>query len=263
MIALAVRRLLAAGLMWSLAACTTFVPPPVSQPDPQAPEPRDSWARVLERFLDRDGRIDFAGLSRARGDLDRFVAWIYQTGPESRPGLFPTHRHVLAYHLNAYNALAMYAILDEGVPQSLAGLKKVHFFVLKRYQVDGRPISLYAYENEIIRPLGEPRVHFALNCMAVACPRLPREPFDAERLEEQLERETRYFFSEPRNVRVDDNARTIHLSEILDFYSSDFLGAVPTLAAYVNRYRMAPVPEEYSIVFTPYDWSVNRRPVAR
>ena len=38
-------------------------------------------------------------------------------------------------------------------------------------------MSLYTLENDVIRPLGDERVHFALNCMVVSCPRLPRVAF--------------------------------------------------------------------------------------
>lgn len=245
-----------------LSACASLVPAPTVAPAStvaQDTEPRESWARVLNRFVDQQGRIDFAGLSHDRMDLDRYVAWINHIGPNSRPELFPSRASVLAYHLNAYNALAMHAILDDGVPESLAGLKKLSFFVFKHVTVGGQSLSLRAYENDVIRPLGEPRVHFALNCMAVGCPRLPRQPFSAEQLEAQLEQETRYFFSEARNVRVDETARTVYLSEILDFYSKDFLSSAESLPAYVNRYRITPVPEGYSVKFIPYDWTVNRR----
>ena len=244
-----------------LSGCATLVPDiPPDAPAAGGAEPRDSWARVLQHYVDNRGRVDFAGLSRDRVDLDRYVAWIYTTGPDSQPKLFPTRQHVLAYHLNVYNALAMYAVLDDGIPQSLAGLKKISFFLLKRFQIGGRRYSLYAYENDIIRALGEPRVHFALNCMSVSCPRLPREPFSGENLEAQLEQETRYFFADPSNVRVDNVDRAVHLSEILDFYTNDFLASAPTLIAYANRYRAVPIPEGYAVKFIPYDWTINLQP---
>ncbi|MCI0400628.1 MAG: DUF547 domain-containing protein [Gammaproteobacteria bacterium] len=51
-------------------------------------------------------------------------------------------------------------------------------------------MSLYAYENDVIRKLGEPRVHFALNCVALGCPILPKKPFTGKWLDAELERET-------------------------------------------------------------------------
>ena len=250
------RALLAAVL--ALGACAATVPaPPIEAP---ATAPTAAWASVLERFVDERGRVDFERLARDRGDLDRYVAWVYAVGPNNSPALFPTRADVLAYHLNAYNALAMYNVLEDGIPATLAGPKKVEFFALRRLRVGGEALSLYDYENRVIRALGEPRVHFALNCMVAGCPRLPRAPFEAATLEAVLERGTRAFFAEPRNVAPDPARRVVRLSELLDFYPEDFLAQAPSLVAYVNRYRSPPIPDGYRVEFIPYDWTINRQP---
>lgn len=80
-------------------------------------------------------------------------------------------------------------------------------------------MSLYSYENDVIRALGDPRVHFALNCMPVGCPRLPMTPFNAASLDDELDRETRRFMAETRNVRVDSASRTVWCQK----YSTSFL----------------------------------------
>ena len=239
-----------------LGGCAQLVPAPAVEP---AADPAGAWARVLERFVDDAGRVDFAGMARDRADLDRFVAWVYAVSPASTPRRFPTREHALAYHLNAYNALAMYNVLERGIPQSLAGLEKVDFFVLRKLTVGGIALSLHAYENEVIRPLGEERVHFALNCMVRGCPRLPRVPFHAENLDESLAAEARRFIGEPRNVRVDPARRAVHLSGIFDLYTEDFLAVAPSLIAYINRHRAERIPEDYKVFFNPYDWTVNRQ----
>jgi len=100
----------------------------------------------------------------------------------------------------------------------------------------------------------------ALNCMSIGCPRLPREAFTPERLNEQLDREAKLFYNESRNVQVDDANKVLRLSEILKFYTADFLAAAPSLAAYVNKYRDSKVPEDYKVEFIPYDWTINRQP---
>ncbi len=248
--------LLAAALV---AGCAV-VPRPVGSPAASGAPPYESWARVLEKHVDDAGRVNFPALAKDRADLDRFVAYVYDIGPNNHPQRFASSRHVLAYHLNAYNALAMFRVIESGIPDSLAGLRKVGFFYLGKLQVGGEAISLYDYENKVIRALGEPRIHFALNCMSIGCPRLPREPFLPDTLEMQLERETRRFLNDARHVMVDDSARVLRLSEIFKFYTGDFLAVAPSLAAYVNRYRDAKVPEGHAIAFIPYDWTINRQP---
>jgi uncharacterized protein DUF547 len=218
-----------------------------------------TWARVLDRYVDARGRVDFAGLAADSGDLRRFVEWIGTVGPRNRPELLPTRADVLAYHLNAYNALAMRGVIDEGIPGALGFLERVRFFYLKKFAVGGDNVSLYDYENKVIRPLGDERVHFALNCMSLGCPRLPRSPFLPETLERDLDREARQFLGESRNLRVDTAARKVYLSEIFKFYEEDFLKKAPSLTAYVDRYRAPPVPADFRVEFIPYDWTVNRQ----
>jgi len=163
--------------------------------------------------------------------------------------------------INAYNALSMYNVLHSGIPLTHAGWNKIRFFVLRRVEVGGRSMSLYSFENDVIRPYAraraDPRIHFALNCSAVACPVLPRTPFSANNLDAELEREAHAFFARTINFRLDASDRTVWLSEMLDFYTEDFVPLASTsLAAYASRYAPLPVPDGYSVRFTPYDWTV-------
>ena len=239
-----------------LAGCAQLVPAPEGAAPIDRAIAESAWARVLERRVDDRGRVDFAGLERDRADLDRFVSWVYAVGPNNRPELFATRADVLAYHINAYNALAMYSVLAAGRPRSLSEYGLVRFFYLRRVAVGGEATSLYRYENEVIRPLGEERVHFALNCMAVGCPRLPRRPFGAATLEAALAAESRRFLDDPRNVSVDPVRRVVWLSAILEFYPEDFLSKAPSLIDYVNGRRGTPVPMAYKVEFVRYDWTV-------
>ena len=243
------------------AGCAQLVPAPDGAAEADRAAAESAWARVLDQRVDEGGRVDFAGLERERADLDRFVSWVYAVGPNNRPELFASRADLLAYHLNAYNALAMYSVLAAGRPRSLSEYGLVRFFYLRRIAVGGVAMSLYRYENEIIRPLGEERVHFALNCMAASCPRLPRTPFRAATLEAALAVETRRFLDEPRNVAPDTARRKVRLSAIFNFYPEDFPAGAPGLIAYVSARRSAPVPADYGVEFADYDWTVADRTV--
>lgn len=245
-------------LLVSLCVCAA----PAEAGEGQA-DALERWRSVLERAVDAEGRIDFDAIAAAPGDLDAFVAWIGRHGPGTTAQDFASPAAVLAYHLNAYNALAMAGVVDEGIPGGFDSVfKRAAFFTLRKITVDGRRTSLHAYENEVIRKLGDPRVHFALNCMARACPRLAREPFTAAHVDAQLDAAAREFLNSPRHIRLDAAKRELWLSEILDFYTEDFVGSDDRhqLIAYVNRYRDEPVPADFEVRFIPYDWTVNRQP---
>ena len=194
---------LAFALLFVLSAgCAVNVPPPatVAKSGPAAAaDAQKAWASVLSKYVDENGRIDFVGMSKDRSDLDAYVAWVAATSPTTSPGSFPTKEAQLAYYINAYNALAMYNVIQSGMPKDLNAVK-VRFFYSSKLPIGGGKMSLYDLENKIIRPMGDPRVHFALNCMVRGCPRLPREPFRADQLDLELEASAQYFLNEPRNV---------------------------------------------------------------
>ncbi len=247
-------------LQLMLQACTTLVRAPDYTPDPARGTPLAAYARVLARYVNERGEVDFPALARDRADLDHYVAFVART-PDHQ---FATRNERLAHYINSYNALSMYNVLEAGIPETHAGLAKVEFFYLRELVIGNRRLSLYDYENQVIRPLHEPRVHFALNCSALGCPVLPRTPFTGRDLEAELDGETRKFFAEPRNLRAAHESRVVYLSELLDFYPEDFLTeTTPSFIAYVNRYLLEPIPLDYEVQFIDYDWTIaNSRRVS-
>ena len=244
------------AVLLGLTGCATFVSPP-SAPKASSIEADAAWARVLHRFVNGRGEVDFSALAQDRGDLDRYVRFVADTRLDSLGG----RGERLAHMINAYNALSMFNVIESGIPTTHAGLNKLTFFVTRKLQVGGQLLSLYAFENEVIRPftreIGEPRVHFALNCSARSCPVLPMQPFTVAALDIELEREARAFFARTENFRIDDAAHTVWLSEILGFYTEDFVPAHGSnLIAFANRYAPRTAPQDFAVRFTPYDWTV-------
>ncbi len=242
-------------LLACACACAARVAPPKS-PSAGAKPPEKAWADHLSRFVDDRGRMNFRGMAESPGDLETYLAWAARVSPESDPGSFSTPAAKLAYDINTYNAVAMYDVLKSNFPPDLDKVK-VTFFYKNRFEIGGRYMSLYELENKIIRPMGDPRVHVALNCMARGCPRLPREPFEADTLDGQLDRQAREFYNEERNVRKEPDKQTVRYSQILQFYTEDFTKKAGSLTAYVNMYREDKIPGDWKVDFIPYDWALN------
>jgi Protein of unknown function, DUF547 len=263
------QRLGMALLLAALSACSTLVRPPAVAV-PTAPVAHAAWARVLNEFVNDKGEVDFTALSQKRADLDTYVSFVADA-PLQRMAEGPGRDERLAHMINAYNALSMFNVLESGIPATHAGWNKVAFFALRDLTIAGSQLSLYKFENDVIRPYtrgrADPRVHFALNCSALSCPVLPRVPFTGVNLESQLARETNAFFAKPENFRIDAANRTVWLSEILKFYPEDFV-PVPakSLAAYAQSFAAQAAATQditgFDVRFTPYNWTVanSRRP---
>lgn len=221
------------------------------------------WEATLQTHVDELGRIDFHGVERAPQDLARFVAAIAAVSPRTRPDLFPTRAEIIAYHINAYNALAMQGVLERGIPDGFTSFfSRASFFRLRGVVIGGEKTNLYTYENQVIRKQHEPRTHFALNCMVKDCPRLPRVAFRPETLEKQLEAAAKEFFANSKYLLVNAQNKTAMVSSILKFYTADFVasGKAADLLSYINRYAPEPVPAEFKVKFMPYDWRINQQP---
>jgi hypothetical protein len=257
------------------SACATPI-----EPRPQVPKPgsfsHHDMDEVQKRFVDARGRVDYDALAADRKALDHYYLHLAMVSPRSHPAVFPTREDELAYWINAYNAAVLVTVLEhypiDGVgdvkaplalrPFLFGNARLAGFFVFQEVTLGGERMNLYDLENEIIRAYGEPRIHFAINCASIGCPFLPREAFHPERLDAQLDRETRRFFASPEKLRIDHETRTVRLSSILDWFEEDFGG---DLRAYVRPYLTPALQAEldraadYRVQFIEYDWGLNRQ----
>jgi hypothetical protein len=263
------RPLVMLSLSAALAACTA--PAALAEPFSHA-----EWTQVLQRHVDERGNVAYRALAKDRGLLDRYLTRVAKVGPKTQPGQFPDRAHQLAYYINAYNAHVFAGVLSRGPEEEsvwtgglLPGQTGYAFFVGMDIEVDGRETNLKALEDDVIRAgFQDPRIHAALNCASRGCPRLPRKAFEGPTLEAELDAEMRRFVAEPRNVKVDAQARTVTLSKIFDWFADDFLGyekrqgnAGANQLDYVNRYRAADarVPRDFAIRFFEYDKRLNKQ----
>lgn len=221
------------------------------------------WAKTLEHYVDEQGRTNFLGLAGDTSQLQRFVDAIGEVSPSSHPELFDTREKELAFHINAYNALAMKGVIERDIPKHLNSLiRRASFFKFRSVLIGGKKTNLYDYENKVIRPLGEARVHYVLNCMVVDCPRLPKKVFVPETLEQDLQVAAKEFFNKPKHIEIDESKMRVYLSGIMKFYTKDYVasGKKQDLIAYVNQFREQPIPETYKVKFLDYDWTINQSP---
>jgi hypothetical protein len=96
----------------------------------------------------------------------------------------------LAFYINAYNILALKMVLDHWPIDSIKDVGSLITPVWGKSagDIDAKTISLDEIENKILRPMGEPRIHFAIVCASVSCPDLRSSPYTASDLNTQLNR---------------------------------------------------------------------------
>lgn len=174
---------------------------------------------------------------------------------------FESKNEELAYWINAYNALVIQGILNGGSPRSF--FSRMSFFKKDKYQVNGKNISLYDIEHEIILPLGEPRIHFAINCASSSCPKLINQAYSAENLDEELTLAAKSFINDTMRNHFDETTNIASISKIFSWFKNDFINHSGTVAKYISQYvndqSVADALREgkFKIKYLKYDWNLN------
>lgn len=215
----------------------------------------DDLDAVLLRNV-RNGFVDYDGI-RADPAFGRFVAGLATTEESEldKPGAR------LAFLINAYNALAIRGILDGYSPGSWFG--RHTYFKRREYGLLGGTTTLDRLEHDRILPLGEPRVHFAIVCASISCPRLANQSYTASTLDAQLEAAARAFANDGTRNRYDLKRRIAFLSSIFDWYEADFVRAAGSTQKYLARYVNDPAAaallsrDGFQVRFVDYDWELN------
>ncbi len=228
------------------------------------------YDQLLQTYVNGDGMVNYAawrGSDTDRKSLQNYLVRLSQASPAvkaSRAGQ-------LAFWINAYNATTIEGILQVYPTSSIRNhTAKVAGYNLWKdlpLLVGGKPHSLDAMEHQVLRKMGEPRIHFAIVCASVGCPRLMNEAYTPDRIEEQLTLNTRDFFSRSQNFQVDQSG-VMHVSSILDWFGEDFGPTQQAQFTALQQYlpedaqRMAVNPRT-RLVFQDYDWSLNEQRRAR
>ena len=239
----------------------------------------DWWNGALGRWVGPTG-VDYDAVRSEEPDLRRFVATLGAIGPRTTPERFTTEPERLAYYINAYNALVLFAVVDNWPIDTVHDVRGwldpragFGFFYGLRFPLDGDSINLYDLENEVIRGFVDARIHAAINCASKSCPALMPYAFEPLRLDDQLDAVTSDFCSHAPHVAVDDEAKEIQLSAIFEWYRADFeeharrLGRPATIVDFILAFADPRVAAEvkraqsegFAVAFQPYDWSLNRK----
>ena len=226
-----------------------------------------TWDRLLKKYVDQDGMVNYAAWKASEADraaLKQYLAALSQAAPEAKT----TKEGKLAFWINAYNALTVHGILEVYPTSSIRNhtAKVLGYNIWKDLllPVGGKKYSLEAIEHQVLRKLSEPRIHFAIVCASIGCPRLRNEAYTPDKLEEQLADNARDFFSRQKNLQVDFAARVIRVSSILDWFGTDFGPTPPAALKSLLEYMPADAKQvissnSFSVSFLEYDWSLNRQ----
>jgi len=219
------------------------------------------FTQVLRENV-KDGLVNYKAIKTDKRFAD-YIALLQKTDPNTI-----SKKNRLAFWINVYNAFTIKTVVDQYPMKSIMSKTAYAFgksnFQKKLVTVNGVQYSLNDVENDIIRPYGDPRIHFAINCAALSCPPIRDEAFEPMRLNEQLEEQARNFLNNPQKNSFDFAKQQAKLSKIFDWFKEDFEKYTISVPEFISRYLPAEQAQQFrsagksfKIDHHDYNWDLN------
>ena len=207
------------------------------------------WNDILHMNVSEKGNVNYKAIKTNPTNLDNYLDLLSENVPDDSW----TKNEKLAYWINAYNAFTVKLIVNNYPVSSIKDIKNA--WDLEFIKLSDKVYTLNYIEHQIIRKMNEPRIHFALVCAAVSCPKLFNQAFKASTLDQDLTELTEDFLKD--NSKNSISEKRIELSKIFTWFEKDFKQNGKSLIDFLNSYSEVKISPKAKKSFNKYDWRLN------
>ena len=200
-----------------------------------------------------DGRVDYLRVRQRH--WEDLTDYLNRMGDVDHENLSRDER--LALYCNLYNATMIRTIVERFHAAYSPAENNKQIFRDSLVRVKGRTITLNELEHKLIRAgFNEPRIHAALVCGGLGCPRQAAHAYKAADLDATLDADMNAWINDPEKNVVDAQSNAVTLAKLFKFYADDF-GGIDSVVRYVDARH----PTDFtamSVTFSEvYDWTLN------
>ncbi len=237
------------GLSYSSLAAGDEIPSESGELDHSA------WDKLLNQHVNSDGFVDYQAFLENHEGLKSYLAYLGKNSPADDTPI----NEQFAYYINLYNAATIHIMLENDIPASIKDIGSVvnPVWIQDFIEIGDSNYSLADIEKGVLQEMGDPRIHFAINCASYSCPKLMDTAYTAENVDEMMNQAATKFVNSDKNDLSDpDNPK---LSSIFKWYRSDFTDSGMSLIEYVNQYADKKISPDAEVDYLDYDWSINKQ----
>ncbi|MFD0989967.1 DUF547 domain-containing protein [Mariniflexile jejuense] len=209
------------------------------------------WNNLLQKHVSNNGNVNYKSF---KTEHKKLLDYIYVLNLELSSEGFQSFskEEKLAFWINAYNAMTIDLILRNYPVKSIKDIKNP--WEQRLWKLGKKWYNLNDIEHQILRKMNEPRIHFAIVCASVSCPKLLNEAYTFENLETQLTKASKQFLSDSERNSILEN--DLKLSKIFQWFSKDFKQN-GSLIDFLNKYSEVKISNNAKISFKDYNWDLN------
>jgi len=206
------------------------------------------WHAFLQKYISNEGKVNYEAIKENSIDLNTYL----QELSEIKINDNWSKNEKLAFWINAYNAFTIKLIIDNYPLKSIKDIQKP--WDKEFIKMGSNNLSLNYIEHDILRRMDEPRIHFAIVCASVSCPKLNNKAYTAENLETQLTQATKDFLSDSNRNSISKDY--LELSKIFKWFGYDFTKN-GSLIDFLKMYSGVQISKDAKIKFKDYNWDLN------
>ncbi|WP_296311240.1 DUF547 domain-containing protein [Winogradskyella sp. UBA3174] len=207
-----------------------------------------SFNDLLKKHVSLYGNVDYSSFKSDSKVLQSYITLLKTYQPNDTW----SKSDKLAYWINSYNALTIDLILRNYPTESIKDIKDP--WDQRLWKFGDKWQNLNDIEHEILRKMNEPRIHFAIVCASISCPKLQNKAFTASNLEEQLTNATKEFITDKTKNELSKDY--IKLSKIFKWFKKDF-EQNGSLIDFLNQYADISISSKAKKSFMDYNWDLN------
>ncbi|MBN08803.1 MAG: hypothetical protein CMC79_00295 [Flavobacteriaceae bacterium] len=208
----------------------------------------DRWSYELQKHVDENGKVNYEKWGKDLEGLNAYIEILQKFNPKK----YWSKNEVLAYWINIYNALTIKLIVENYPINSIKEIP--NSWTKNLILINSKSFSLDQIEHEILRKMNEPKIHFAINCASISCPKLLNSAYLPNKLTEQLNIAVKLFLADTtKNIIKEEN---LLLSKIFFWFKKDF-GSRKDLLNFISTYSEIEIKNP-KIKYMNYDWELNK-----
>lgn len=199
-----------------------------------------------------NGKVDYNQIKTAPSQLQELLELAKDVNVKKE-----NSNQYRAYWINIYNLVVINSIVAEYPVKSPLDIPG--FFDKKLHNVSGKNTTLNDIENKMLRAEfnNDPRFHFVLVCAGLGCPPIINKVYHPDTLERQLNEQTILALNNDDFIKVNSKKKKVQLSQIFEWYTSDFTAQNKSLIEFVNTYKKDQIPNTFKTSYYKYDWMLN------
>ena len=217
------------------------------------------WDELTKAHVNENGYPNYKGFIQ---DSSKFNTYLNQL-TSNHPKESWSSNERKAFWINAYNAFTVKLIVDNYPVETIKDLGGRIYRVntpwdIKFIQIKDKTYHLNDLEHNILRKeWSDPRIHAAVNCASISCPKLMKGAYLAEQLDEQLDRQMKAFIHDTTKNIIGE--KEVKLSKLFKWFSGDFKVEHSSVIDYINSYSDVKIKKSARVEYSDYDWGLNEQ----